>query len=173
MSDRLRHSYHAQKEVARSGCFEGEIELADMVRLAELLPAKVAKADPRAIRLKFEFDLNELDVPTIRGQLNTSLALQCQRCLQAMEMPVIIDFRLLIDASDEMVQESSLDTLYSDNGYIDIVALAEDEIMLELPLIALHEKESCHKYWQASESEPEEAGRENPFSVLQQLKTTD
>ena len=173
MSDRLRHRYHAQKEVARNGYFVGEIELTDMARLTDLLPAKVGKSNPSAIRLKFGFDRNELDAPMIRGQLDTSLALQCQRCLQAMEMPVIIDFRLLIDASDELVQESSLDTLYSDNGYIDIVALVEDEILLELPLVALHENESCHKYWQASESEPEEAVRENPFSVLQQLKTTD
>ena len=178
MQDKLRRSYHVQKEVARNGCFEGEIGLGDLDRLAQVLHvqtlhAQKGESNADAIKLKFEFGRNELDVPMIVGQLDTRLKLECQRCLKAMEKTMMIDFRLLIDASDELVQESNLDTLYSDDGYIDIVAVVEDEIMLELPLVALHEDGSCNKHWQASESETEEAVRDNPFLVLKQLKTTD
>jgi uncharacterized protein len=183
MQDKLRRSYHVQKEVARNGCFEGEIGLAELDRLAQLSHAQIphgqiphaqkGESNPGTIKLKFEFGRNELDAPMIVGQFDTSLTLECQRCLKAMDKPMIIDFRLLIDASDELVQESNLDTLHSDDGYIDIVAVVEDEIMLELPLVALHEDGSCNKHWQASESETEEAVRDNPFSVLKQLKTTD
>lgn len=178
MLDKLRRSYHVRKEVARNGCFAGEIGLTELDRLAQLSPAQMLHAQkgessPGAIKLKFEFGRNELDVPMIVGQLDTSLTLECQRCLRAMDTPMIIDFRLLIDASDELVQESNLDTLYSDDGYIDIVTVVEDEIMLELPLVALHEDESCNKHWQASESESEVAVKDNPFSVLKQLKTKD
>ncbi len=175
MQDKLRRNYHVQREVARNGCFEGEIGLAELERLAHAQMLHVQKGDsnPGTIKLKFEFDRNELDVPMIAGRLDTSLTLQCQRCLKAMDMPVMIDFRLLIDASDELVQASNLDTLHSDDGYIDIVAVVEDEIMLGLPLVALHEDESCNQHWQVSESESEVAVKDNPFLVLKQLKTTD
>ena len=107
------------------------------------------------------------------GRLQTSLELQCQRCLQALDMPLELDFRLMIDASDELVRDSSLDTLYSDDGFIDLYEVVEDELILAIPLVPLHEDVSCNEYWLAADSEAEPAEKENPFAVLRQLKTTD
>jgi uncharacterized protein len=109
----------------------------------------------------------------IKGQLRTSLELECQRCLQSLDMPLELEFELMIDASDELLRDSSLDTIYSDDGFIDIFEVIEDELILAAPLVALHEDSSCNEHWQASASEPEAAAKENPFAVLQQLKTTD
>jgi len=84
-----------------------------------------------------------------------------------------VDFRLMIDASDEMVEHSSEDTLYSDDGYIEIEEVVEDEMILALPLVAMHEDTDCNENWRVTELQAETPGRENPFAVLQQLKTTD
>jgi uncharacterized protein len=84
-----------------------------------------------------------------------------------------VDFRLLIDASDELLGNSSEDTLYSDDGYIDIAEVVEDELILALPLVAMHEDTACNENWRASELQVETPVKENPFAVLQQLKTTD
>ncbi len=173
MRDKLRRRYQVQKELTRKGYYEGTVELSELSRLGELLnPADTARVE-RPIAVKFEFMRNEYDVPMIVGQLQTSLELQCQRCLQALDMPMQLDFRLMIDANDELVRDSSLDTLYSDDGFIDLYEVVEDELILAVPLVALHEDAACNEYWPASEEEPEPAAKENPFAVLRQLKTTD
>ena len=109
----------------------------------------------------------------VAGRLQASLELECQRCLQPLEYPMVVDFRLMIDASDEMVEHSSEDTLYSDDGYIEIEEVIEDEMILALPLVAMHEDTACNENWQVAELQAETPRRENPFAVLQQLKTTD
>jgi uncharacterized metal-binding protein YceD (DUF177 family) len=45
-------------------------------------------------------------------------------------------------------------------------------LILGIPLVALHENTACNENWQVSEPQLEPAAKENPFAVLQQLKTT-
>ena len=173
MQDKLRKRYQVHREVAQSGRFEGEIELSDLKRLGEMLYPGSDELRERKIALSFEFARSEFDVPMLAGHLQADLVLECQRCLQSLEMPLELDFKLLIDANDDIVQHSSEDTLYSEDGYIDIVEVVEDELILAIPLVAMHEDRACNGNWQVSEPAPEIAKTENPFSVLQQLKTTD
>ncbi|MDH3537471.1 MAG: YceD family protein [Gammaproteobacteria bacterium] len=172
MRDKLRRGYQVHKEVTRNGYFEGDIALSELARLGELLQPGESEQDERKIAVKFEFVRNEYDVPMITGQLQTSLELECQRCLKPLDMPLQLDFQLMIDADDDLLRDSSVDTIYSDDGFIDIFEVVEDELILATPLVALHEDTSCNEHWQASTLEPE-AAKENPFAVLQQLKTTD
>ncbi|NCF35715.1 MAG: hypothetical protein GWP56_04895 [Gammaproteobacteria bacterium] len=109
----------------------------------------------------------------IAGRLQTSLELECQRCLQPLETPMKLDFRLMIDASDELLRDSSVDTLYSEDGFIDVFEVVEDELILAIPLVALHENSDCNEHWPDSSAQSEAAVKDNPFAVLQQLKTTD
>ncbi len=173
MRDKLRKRYQVQKEVTRNGCFEGEIPLAEARRLAELLHGGESDSTDGQIAIRFEFLRNEYDIPTIKGRLETSLELECQRCLRAMEWPLKLDFKLMIDASDDIVGHSDEDTIYSHDGYIDIMELIEDELLLAIPLVATHEDRACNKNWQLADKKSETPARENPFAVLQQLKTTD
>ena len=138
MRDKMRKSYQVQKEVAQKGCFEGEVALSELKRLGELLQLDDAGVVGRSIAVTFEFLRSGFDVPMLAGHLQTSLELECQRCLKPLEFPMELDFRLLIDASDELLSQSSEDTLYSDDGYIDIAEVVEDELILAIPLVAMH-----------------------------------
>ena len=171
MRDKLRRRYQVQKEVSQKGYFEGEISLAELERVGELLHSGQSDLKGRNITLKFEFVRNEYEIPMLVGHLETSLDLECQRCLKALEWPMTLDFSLMIDASDELVRDSSVDTLYSEDGFIDIAEVVEDELILAIPLVAMHEDTACNENWQVSESET--TIKDNPFAVLQQLKTTD
>lgn len=171
MRDKLRRRYQVEKEVTRNGCFEGEIGLSELSRLSDLLHPEQPDLDDRTIKVSFEFVRDEYDSPMITGQLDTSLKLECQRCLQPLEVPIVQEFRLLIDASDELLRASSLDTLYSEAGCIDINAVVEDEIILSIPLVVLHPDSGCNRHWPAASEES--VDRENPFALLRQLKTTD
>jgi uncharacterized protein len=173
MRDKLRKSYQVQKEVTRNGCFEGEISLAETKRLGELLQGSESDRKRRKIAVSFEFSRNEYGIPMILGRLETSLELECQRCLKALELPLKLGFKLMIDASDEIVSNSDMDTIYSNDGYIDIIELIEDELLLAIPLVAKHDDTACNEGWKAGPTEPEATARENPFAVLQELKTTD
>ena len=173
MRDKLRRRYQVQKEVIRNGHFEGDIALSELARLGELLYPDVADRSDRKIAVEFEFLRNEYEIPMIAGQLQTSLELECQRCLQPLEIPMKLDFRLMIDASDELLRDSSVDTLYSEDGFIDVFEVVEDELILAIPLVALHENSDCNEHWPDSSAQSEAAVKDNPFAVLQQLKTTD
>ena len=173
MRDKLRRVYQVQKEVTQGGRFEGEIDLSELKRLGELLHFENTVDSERKVALSFEFLRSEYDIPMLAGHLQTSLELECQRCLQPLEVPMDLEFSLLIDANDEIVRHSSQDTLYSEDGYINIAEVVEDELILAIPLVAMHEDTRCNSNWQDSASTAETAKSENPFAVLQQLKTTD
>jgi len=173
MRDKLRRRYQVLKEVTQNGYFEGEIALSDFKRLGDLLYPDFVDGDGRKIAVRFEFLRNEYGVSTLAGQLQANLDLECQRCLEALEMPIELDFELMVDADDDLLRHSSLDSIDSEDGYVDIYAVIEDELMLALPLVALHEDTACNEHWLAAGTEPEAENRDNPFAVLQQLKTTD
>ena len=173
MRDKLRKRYQVQREVAQNGCYQGEIALSELKRLGEMLHPSGETEAVGKVLLDFGFSRNEFDIPMITGHLQTRLGLECQRCLQPLELPLELDFRLMIDASEELMRQSSDDTLYSVAGFIDIAEVVEDELILALPLVAMHEDTACNENWQASGSISDGVAKENPFAVLQQLKTTD
>ena len=173
MRDKLRRRYQVQREVARGGVFEGEFALSELTRVGELLHRDTADEDPGRVRVRFEFRRNEFDIPMISGRLETSLELECQRCLRSLRMPLGQDFRLMIDADDEMQRVSGIDSLPSEEGSIDLFDLVEDEILLAIPIVAMHEDSGCNEYWPDPSTDSGAAERDNPFAVLAQLKTTD
>jgi uncharacterized protein len=166
MQGKLKQRYQIHKEVSRNGYFQGQIDVEKLSRLCELLASNQGE-----ITLKFEFKHSDFDVPMISGKIQTSLQVVCQRCLQAMETALGFDFRLLVDAADDTVSESGLDSVYSEDGNIDIFEVVEDEIILALPLVSMHQNDTCNEHWQAADNSLEPVIRENPFSVLKDLKT--
>ncbi len=167
MQGKLQRRYQIQKEVSRDGYFQGVIELGALVRLAGKLDSNRGK-----VMVEFEFNDSGYDCPVLKGRVETSLVVKCQRCLKGMDLEIKSQFELLVDAFDELAHESRLDTIYSDNGTIDIFEVVEEELILGLPLVAMHDDSSCNENWISKDEIPEIAVKENPFSVLKKLKTT-
>jgi len=46
-------------------------------------------------------------------------------------------------------------------------------LLLAIPLVATHNDIRCNEDWKAGPAESEATARENPFAVLQELKTID
>ena len=166
MQDKLRRRYQVQKELSRSGTYEGEIAVCELVRLTSMLDS-----DQADIAVNFGFLSSGYDYPILKGTVETRLAIECQRCIKPIDLPMKFDFTLLIDAPDELVDEINMDTLYSEDGEIDLFEVIEDELILNLPLVALHEDDSCNKFWQNPEEIGDLAVKENPFLALKGLKT--
>ena len=165
MQGNLQRRYQVQKEVTRGGGFQGNIRVRDLPRLSEFL-----YSDDAIVEIEFEFVRGNFESPLLKVRFKTSLSIECQRCLKAMEKPMSMEFNMLVDATDELVGESSLDTIYSEDDYIDIFEVVEDEIILGLPLVNMHEDQACNEYWPVEQQQSEQV-TENPFSVLEKLKT--
>jgi uncharacterized protein len=165
MQGNLQRRYQVQKEVTRGGGFQGNFRVRDLPRLSEFL-----YSDEGIVEIEFEIVRGDFEATLLTGRMKTCLSIECQRCLKAMEKPMSMEFSLLVDATDELVGESSLDTIYSEDGYIDIFEVVEDEIMLGLPLVNMHDDQACNEYWPVEQQHSEQV-TENPFSVLEKLKT--
>jgi uncharacterized protein len=166
MQEKLRRRYQIQKEVTRGGDFQGKIEISDLTRLAEFL-----LSDSAEIAVEFNFCQSDYDIPIVEGRVKTRLTVECQRCLKAMEIPLDMEFKLLVNASDDLIAESHLDSIYCEDGKLDIFEVVEDELILGLPLVTMHDDMTCNKFWPTQAESSELVAEENPFSVLAKLKT--
>ncbi len=165
MQARLQQTYRVSQEIGRNAIFKGSIELSKLQRLSSLVIPQQG-----SIRVSFEFNQNAFQHPAVTGHIEAELSVECQRCLGPMAQTIDQDFELLIDASDEDIQTSQLDSVYSEEGYLDMFAVIEDEIILALPLVAMHDDESCNPHWRP-DAEPGQVGeKNNPFAVLESLK---
>ncbi len=106
---------------------------------------------------------------------SVALPLQCQRCLTPV-LEVIQAERSFLFVADEAAAQALDDEVEDDVLVIsrdfDTQALVEDELILSLPLVPLHEV--CPEKLPMSVADPAfeaAAERPNPFSVLAGLKT--
>ncbi len=113
----------------------------------------------------------------LRLEANTSIALTCQRCMQAVLMPLEVDqwYRFVATEDIAMAQDdASEEDLLVMEPQFDLLALLEDELLMALPLVPMHElcPESLSQASQSlkEKDEDEPAEKPNPFAVLAQLK---
>ena len=104
-------------------------------------------------------------------RLATCLHLECQRCLQPVETPLQVERSLcFVHSEDEAaaLDADSEEDVLALPRWLDLRELAEDELLLALPIVPRHEQ--CPEPLPSAAGE-DEAPRENPFAALQALKT--
>lgn len=115
----------------------------------------------------------------LEGQLKTTVQLVCQRCLEPVATAIDTDMRLWLLRDEAQADRLADDADYlvlDEEGHVSLIDALEDELILSLPLVAMHEDCEPQVALQAGEgSAEEEAGaeaprRENPFQVLASLK---
>ena len=150
-------------------------------------------------QVELDFGLNESKKSKIDVQINGDVEMQCQRCLEPVTVPVSIETTLTVAAHDEEARAQIKDyepILLNDEGVLDIDALIEEEILLSLPVVAMHpEKVAMHPEKVAMHPERadehtdqdnishvladkpmqeierrSDMGMDNPFDVLKTLK---
>lgn len=108
-------------------------------------------------------------------QAAVALPMQCQRCLTPVLETVQAErsFRFVADeATAAALDDEAEEDILVINRDFDALALVEDELILALPLVPLHEV--CPQEMPMSAVDPEfeeVSARPNPFGVLAGLKT--
>ena len=105
----------------------------------------------------------------IHGQVEARVELICQRCLGLMEVSLEATPALgLVRDEREMTQlPQRLDPCVLADEELDLFELVEEELLLALPIVAMHARE-CGP--QLPEAPAVDKGAENPFRVLERLK---
>lgn len=150
--------------------FRGRLPLSAMQRLEPLLARPGGEAEVELV-----FDMEAGGAHTLRGQVNVELPLSCQRCLEPMIWPVQLDVALCLVRSEAEAERKVLpyEPYVVEAVPMELAEIIEDELLLALPQVPMHEIEQCpaKSVAQALEKSPAEAEKENPFAVLGELKT--
>ncbi len=148
---------------AREGrSLQGELPVAGLARVLDLLTDPAGK-----ISYRLDGQLGSRNEAQLVLQIDGTLSLRCQRCLEGIDYPVKVRSLLeLVKDEEELTQEEieddSRDFLVAQKE-LDVVELIEDEIILDLPPAPRHE--SCALPQVAKDVE-----KVSPFSILKGLK---
>jgi len=147
---------------------EGRLPLAQMTRLHKTLCA--TEGD---VSVKWTFALDSEQRVTIQGQVYTTVVLTCQRCLQPMQWD--IDTKTAMVIWQERYTEEDLpadfEWLELEETMVSLKELVEDEVILALPIVPVHENCPKNEYLIPQQVEEEFREKTNPFSVLKTIKT--
>lgn len=167
---------------AQRRTLEGQLSVSAMPRLIQSLSTDDAEEIGRYhVDYVLNFGVDEGGVPGVTGTVQTALPIECQRCLETMEFPVSLDIRLALVKSRESAQqlpENYDPLLVSQDIEISVESIIEDELILALPQVAMHEIKDCPKgesFRNTGDGAAENGAapqRENPFAMLAQLKTS-
>ena len=110
----------------------------------------------------------------LRLEAKASLPLTCQRCMGAVATAVEIDqwYRFVADEDIAMAEDDqSEEDLLVMAPQFDLLAVLEDELLMALPLVPMHESCPVAPVFSAGESElTVEDAKPHPFAALAQLK---
>jgi uncharacterized protein len=156
----------AQKQLDYVGFFPAD-------RAVRLLESVVSIDSDIDAKLSFNIDNQHLVV--IKGEATVDVTLTCQRCNNDFKQVVHAQYCFCPVKDDEQAETlpEGYEPIMADSfGEIDLLSLIEDELILALPIVPVHELEHC----EVSEADmvfgklPDEAEKPNPFAILASLK---
>lgn len=149
---------------ARAGSLiERSFSAADLPRLRE------AGAAPRStIAARFQFS-TFAGKPVIEGELTGEIESTCQRCMKAVSLALNERFQVLVAPEERADEPGGYEPIVADPSHLDLRWLADEEALLALPLVAMHEAEDCAQAAAASSGEQEEHVRQRPFQNLRDM----
>jgi DUF177 domain-containing protein len=163
LPDRL--DLYAAAEAGR--VLRGRVELARLVRALPQLESPEGE-----LEVVLELGRDEDGTHYLAGSVQGRLVLVCQRCLEPMEYPLDVTFRLgLVHSQDQMQGLSDRYEPLLLTGEPAILAeVITDEVLLALPIVPLHKGAGACRPPVPDYQTTANSRRESPFAVLAQLK---
>lgn len=111
-------------------------------------------------------------------EAGATLPLCCQRCMGEVAFPIALDRWYRFVATEDIAlaeDDAAEEDLLVLEPQLDLLALLEDELLMAVPVVPMHERcpgqlASSPDQNEPHESEQGEEKRPNPFAVLAQLK---
>lgn len=148
---------------------------ADLPRLSE-----AGGREGSSVEANFQFSHFE-GRPAVSGELHGAVVLTCQRCMRPVSVAVDDTFQVLIVAEERGDEPGGYEPVVANASRFDLRWLCEEQVLLALPLVPMHENVDCAEGVVASASadEPTESDvdevvdddgvRQQPFRNLRDL----
>jgi uncharacterized protein len=174
ISGQLPQFLEPRKLADQEADIKGQTIVSRLPRLAEF---RDSQDEPVEVALRFGRD--EERRQCVNGTIKTVLSMTCQRCLEPVRCPVEAKVSLVMVYDEEQIKAlpDHLDPWLVKDDKIILSELAEEELLLALPLVAMHEQcptvlhPSAASPAAAESNDSQESKRDNPFAVLAQLKS--
>lgn len=172
MSSRLPIEINPYRLIEQRRILDGQVPLRALSRIQEL-----TSSDEGDVAVYLEFIKTDTGLPTIKGTLQATIPLQCQRCLDLYNFEVNSKLEVVLittDAEAERLQDS-YDTWLVEDDKIFMQDFVEDELLLSLPVIAKHEDcelDEAAKFASFDENSiaiEQMEQKDNPFAVLKDV----
>jgi len=124
------------------------------------------------VQFRLAFSRHDAQRAVLRCEVVATLKLPCQRCLKALDHQVNTNTLLALVSSidEECHLPEAYDPLPVGDEPIRPGDLIEDELLLALPQIPMHEPSVCARQVPVADGAGMRSGGANPFAVLAALK---
>jgi len=114
----------------------GRLGLESMPRLAQ------SGCSASAFGFVLNGEINQRGKPGLRLAVDGTVRLECQRCLEGLDLPLRFEVQLELVSSEAEIMaaddEDDVDRILTGRE-MDVAALIEDEVLLALPMVPKHE----------------------------------
>ena len=167
----LPSTLDARKAAARGISVSGSLALPELTRVGSLLASTKGTVEAQCSFSRDHEKRYVIDV-SVRAQVEVV----CQRCLEAVPLEVKAENQLAVVLDDDQAKAlpTRLDPLLLGEEPCDLWSLVEDELILNLPIVSYHDTAACKQTLAeyAPSAPGTDAKQENPFAVLEQLKSS-
>ena len=155
------------KLAANDVTLSGTVELQQMPRLVSCI-----EQGQSAIDVQLRFFKDEQGIKVIQGTSDAVVEVICQRCLgqTTLNLKAEISLALLSDDSKAQQLPNHYDPLIIEQTPIILAEIIEEELLLCLPSVPMHDADQCSLAEYERGAEAEQTKRPNPFQVLADLK---
>jgi uncharacterized protein len=170
MSKRFPDYLDPWRSADQGNKFSGAFKLDELSELKKCL----SNADGEA-EFHFEFLRDSKRRACLHGQVNATLHLICQRCLEKLILPIDTSVSIaFVEGLDEAEQlPDELDPELVSEGNISLKKIVEDELLLALPQAPMHSIDECSidiGLFNSDEDEQVDEVSDSPFASLAELQ---
>jgi uncharacterized protein len=95
-----------------------------------------------SIEAEFQFSLFD-GKPVVDGELHGTVVLTCQRCMQPADIELDDTFQVILVDAERSDEPGGYEPVVAKASRLDLAWLAEEQALLALPLVPMHESEDC------------------------------
>lgn len=166
MQTQMPETLNFVRQVELNRTIDGVYPLSKFVRLGEALLSKEAD-----VTVKLEFT-HSVGFACLKGKVSVKSLVECQRCLKPMEIELAGSFKFaLVSSEDEFdLLPDEFEPYLLEGEEQSIIDLIEDELLLSLPMVTVHENACSDFMKKQAQLIKAEKEASHPFAALKALK---
>ncbi len=170
MQKQMPETVNFVRQVELNRTLEGKYPLAKLERLHDFLADSDAH-DKGQVTAKIEF-CHSVGFASIKGRVSAKLLVECQRCLNPMEIEIDGRFKFALVSSEEEAEllPDEFEPYLLEGEEQSIIELVEDELLLSLPMVIKHNNACSAVMTQQQEEIQAQKEAAHPFAALRDLK---